>query len=168
MKLSTSLLPTSLAALLPLARLRANLSAGERRFVQIAAFAVTLTLIFLIGIEPALQGRQRLTKTLPTLRHQAAELAGLAATQGSISTRTAPADFSATLKATLRAAGLDSQANSTLDEANDFRVVLKAVHYEHFLRWLQDFQKVTRQQIATAKITAVGAGKVDIDLVFSP
>ena len=44
----------------------------ERQYIIAAVIVVVFTLVYLIGIDPALTGREELNKSLPTLHQQAA------------------------------------------------------------------------------------------------
>ena len=52
--------------------------ARERQYIIAAVVVVGVTLVYLIGIDPALTGREELTKSLPTLHQQAVEMQQMA------------------------------------------------------------------------------------------
>lgn len=62
----------------------------ERRFLGVGGAVVLLALLYLILVDPAVEGRAQLRRTLPQLRQQAAELQAMAQEAGRLSLRRAP------------------------------------------------------------------------------
>jgi hypothetical protein len=62
----------------------------ERRFLAIGGAVVLLALLYLILVDPAVEGRAQLRRSLPQLRQQAAELQAMAQEAGKLAAAPAP------------------------------------------------------------------------------
>ena len=130
-------------------------NARERSLLLLAGSVLGLGLLYVLFIDPALQGRAQLEKSLPLLRQQAAELQTLSKEASGLTAQaaTSVAPMSRdSIAAGLARKGLNAQ-NVTLS-ADFAKVQLTAVPFANLLRWLDDAQKVERLMVVDASISA--------------
>lgn len=128
----------------------------ERRLIAFGAAFLVLALLYLLLIEPALEGRAQLKKNLPALRQQTAELQTLAAEAAALgpvdAQPTAPATKE-TLEASLARQGLKAQ---NLTVTGDFvRVQFAAVPFPAMATWLDEVRQSSRLSVSEASVTAL-------------
>lgn len=140
------------------------LSQREQRWVMAASLTVLLGLVWWVAIEPALNGRARLSQQLPGLRLQASELAGLAE-QGGIRRTASKTDLLGSISASLNAAGLDEQAAEPIDQER-VRVRLNSTDYSPIVRWMAETQALNGVRLESATMTLLEPGRVNAELVF--
>jgi general secretion pathway protein M len=129
--------------------------ARERRMLSIAAAVVGLALLYLLLIDPAIEGRAQLNKTLPNLRQQVAQMEALAKEASELSEVDAPAvePVSRTsVEAALARIGLKAQ-NLTVN--NEMVVAqFSGVSFSQLIRWLGDMQKTSMATVVESNIVA--------------
>ncbi|MGS0743506.1 type II secretion system protein GspM [Glaciimonas sp. GG7] len=137
----------------------------ERRMLSCAAAFIVMVLIYLVLIDPALKGRARLQKELPTLRSQAALLELLtikAAAVASVSTPSAtPAAWPFTkagIEASLKSKALRVQ--SVEQSGDTATMAFSAVPFAVLFDWLTEVQKSAHWQVGIANIST-GSGQPD-------
>ena len=147
-----------------------GLSRRERIATSVAAALVLLTLIFLIGIEPAWRTRAKLGADLPRLRAQAAELDQLAAEAKKLKlhTRTleSPEQTRAALTRFLSEKGVNGA--QIRDEGERVVVSAKRIDAAAWLAWLKDTTNELPLRIAAARMSKVGTGMVDAEVTLAP
>lgn len=128
----------------------------ERSIVLIGATALVLFLIYAICFGPALSGRATLSKDLPALRQQLAEVQSLAKQAGELSSATTPDPEPITqenIAASLSSHGMKPQS---LAVTNDLvRVQLNPVAYSSLLDWADEQQKNLRLTVVDANFIAL-------------
>ncbi len=140
-------------------------SARERRALAWGGSLLVLVLLWLLGVEPALEGRERWRKDLPQLRADAAQVQALAqqlastlpqqqATAGSAAA--SPTVDKATLEAGLVAQGLKAQSLSVQDAGGVLlvRVNFDDVSFSALTEWLQQQQRALQLSVSEASVTA--------------
>ncbi len=140
-------------------------SARERRTLAWGGSLLVLVLLWLLGVEPALEGRERWRKDLPQLRADAAQVQALAqqlastlpqqqATAGSAAA--SPTVDKATLEAGLVAQGLKAQSLSVQDAGGVLlvRVNFDDVSFSALTEWLQQQQRALQLSVSEASVTA--------------
>lgn len=130
-------------------------NARERRMLSIAAAVIGLALIYLLLIDPALEGRTQLNKSLPNLRQQVAQMQAMSREAESLSSQDTPAvePVSRTsVEAALARSGLKAQ-NLTVNNQTVI-VQFSAVSFSQLLNWLQEMQKMAMTTVVESNIVA--------------
>ncbi len=139
-------------------------SARERRVLAWGGSLLVLVLLWLLGVEPALEGRERWRKDLPQLRADAAQVQALAQQLASApppprtagSAAASPTVDKATLEAGLAAQGLKAQSLSVQDAGGVLlvRVNFDDVSFSALTEWLQQQQRALQLAVSEASVTA--------------
>ncbi len=141
--------------------------ARERKLLALATFFVITVLLYLFFIAPALNGRERLSKNLPELHEQVAQMQALSAQATSLSANM-PTHIAAmtkdTLSAALTAHGIKTDSINMQGEAA--QIQLSNVSFADTMSSLDELQKSARISVTNAKISALA--KPDrIDATFT-
>lgn len=140
----------------------------ERRFLGVGGAVVLLALLYLILVDPAVEGRAQLRRTLPQLRQQAAELQAMAQEAGTLAR--APAAQVApltreTVNTSLSGRGLTPQSLSMTGEY--IKLQLNNVSFANLATWLDEQRRANRVLVQDAVVTALPvAGQVDASLTL--
>jgi general secretion pathway protein M len=163
----------SLATTLAQYRERANAlwlarTEQERRFLTIGGAVVLLAFLYLVLVEPAVEGRAQLRRSLPQLRQQAAELQAMAQEAGNLahapSTPVAPLSRD-TVNTSLSGRGLTPQSLSMTGEY--IKLQLNNVSFANLAAWLDEQRRANRVLVQDAVVTALPvAGQVDASLTL--
>ena len=147
-----------------------GLSRRERIATSVAAALVVLTLIFLVGIEPAWRTRVKLGADLPRLRAQAAELDQLAAEAKKLKLRTRTLESPEQTRAALtRFLGEKGVSGAQIREEGDRVIVTaKRIDAAAWLAWLKDTTNELPLRIAAARMSKVATGLVDAEVTLAP
>jgi general secretion pathway protein M len=141
--------------------------AREQRMLLVAACVIAAALLYVLLIAPALSARQKLSKTLPQLREQAAQMQALAAQaatlQASSNAPVVPMS-SASIEASLQAHQL--KARSINLAGASAQVQLDAASFAQTLNWLSELQSGARILVTAAKITPL-ASPDQVDASFT-
>ena len=137
----------------------------ERTTLQLAALFLVLTLIYLIGIEPALTGRETVRKSLPVLHQQAAQMQQMAQELASLPSPENRREVTRELVETALAAnGLKAQ---TLSVSNGIvRAQLANATMSGLQAWLLQLQTSAGLFVDEIKITGIEAGQVSVTLAL--
>jgi len=140
----------------------------ERRFLAVGAGVLLLAFLYLILVDPAVQGRASLRRALPQLRQQAAELQAMAQDANTLahatSTPVAPLTREA-VNASLGSRGLTPQSLSMTGEY--VKLQLNNVSYANLAAWLDEQRHANRVLVQDAVVTALpAAGQVDASLTL--
>lgn len=140
----------------------------ERSVLLIAGALVMLLVIWLWLIDPALQGRAQIKKTLPAMQAQLAQLQALtkqaAALPASEATATSSAPLSRSmLESSLARKGLKPQ---TLEVNGEFvRLKLSGVSFAALIGWLADMHANAQLAVNEANVVALEqSDRVDASL----
>ncbi len=128
----------------------------ERKQITLAAMVAVLGLLYLFLIEPAFVGRERLQKSLPAQRLQAAELQTLATEAAQLGSSSAPPAQEMTresLEGSLTRTGLKASNIAML--GNEAKLQLASVSFAGLLAWLDEQQKTFRITVVDVNITAL-------------
>ncbi len=139
-------------------------STRERRVLAFGGLLLALMLLWLLAIEPALEGRERWRAALPQLRADAAQAQALAqqlaAAPPAAAAGAAPAVDRATLEnqlnAALKAQGITPQSLD-VQQAGDallVRVNFSDVSFSALTEWLQKQQRSAQLSVSDANVTA--------------
>jgi general secretion pathway protein M len=140
----------------------------ERRFLGVGGAVVLLALLYLILVDPAVEGRAQLRRTLPQLRQQAAELQAMAQEAGKLaaapSTQVAPLTRE-TVNTSLSGRGLTPQSLSMTGEY--IKLQLTNVSFANLATWLDEQRRANRVLVQDAVVTALPvAGQVDASMTL--
>jgi general secretion pathway protein M len=143
-------------------------TAQERRFLAVGGAVVLATLLYLILLAPAVEGRAQLRRTLPQLRQQAAELQSMAQEANTLAraptVQVAPLTREA-INAGLEGRGLKPQSLSVTGEY--IKVQLNNVPFAGLAAWLDEQRRANRVLVQDAVVTALPtAGQVDAALTL--
>lgn len=143
-------------------------TAQERKFLLVGGAVVALAIFYLVLLEPALNGRDQLRRSLPELRQQAAQLQALAAEAQAVAAQPAPAVAPVTsesLSASLGARGLKATSLSVSGEYT--KVQLSNVSFANLMSWLDAQRRESRIMVQDAQFSAQSAlGQVDATLTL--
>jgi general secretion pathway protein M len=140
----------------------------ERRFLAAGGAVVLAALLYLLFVDPALEGRAQLRRTLPQLNQQAAELKAMAAEAATLAqtteTQVAPLTREA-ISSSLSGRGLNPQSLSV--EGEYIKVQLNNVAFANLAAWLDEQRHANRVLVQDATVTALpAAGQVDASLTL--
>ncbi|QJD99798.1 type II secretion system protein M [Massilia forsythiae] len=140
----------------------------ERRFLAVGGAVVLLAILYLLLVDPAVEGRTQLRRQLPQLRQQAAELQALA--QEAASLAHAPASQVAPLtresvSSSLTGRGLNPQS---LSVSGDYiKLQLNNVPFSGLTAWLDEQRRANRVLAQDVVVNALPtAGQVDASLTL--
>jgi len=129
---------------------------------------VLLALLYLILVDPAVEGRAQLNRSLPQLRQQAAELQAMA--QEATALAQAPAVqvtplTRETVSTSLSGRSLTPQSLSMTGEY--IKLQLNNVSFANLASWLDEQRRSNRVLVQDAVVTALpAAGQVDASLTL--
>jgi general secretion pathway protein M len=129
----------------------------ERRLVVATLVIVALALFYLVLLEPAWLGRERLQRELPLLRSQLArveQLATEARQLGAVQTAgETPQAVRARLEQSIDAAGLRPTLAQLQATGSLFDVRFRGVPFEAWLEWLDVASRDTRLRVVDLAVT---------------
>lgn len=128
----------------------------ERRMLLICGAVVGAAIVYLTLIDPAWSGREKLQKSIPQLRLQAAEMQQLSQQYSQFSAalnETISPISKETVEAALSHRGIKAESVSISDDL--VRVQLKQVDYGSLMDWALEMQKGNRLTVEEAKITSL-------------
>lgn len=130
-------------------------NARERSMLSIAAGAIGLALIYLVLIDPALEGRAQLSKTLPALRQQVAQMQALSKEAGELADKDAPVVEPVSRAGVEAALGRNGLKAQNLTVNNEVIVAqFSGASFAQLVRWLQDMQKTAMVTVVESNIVA--------------
>lgn len=139
----------------------------ERRMLAIGGVVVGLGLFYGVLIDPALEGRAKLSKDLPLQRQQAAELQAMGRTAMELKARTpiqANPLSSDALNASLAANGLKAQSLSI--SGSLVRLELKGAPFAAVATWLDTVRRTDGLTAQDANVTATSTPGM-VDAIFT-
>jgi general secretion pathway protein M len=145
----------------------AQRDARERKLLLVSAAVIAAALYYLLLIAPPLSGREQLTKNLPALREQVAQMQALSGEAAGLAEKTdasVAAMTKETLNATLAAHGLKAQSTSVT--GGIAQIQLSGVSFSRTLEWLIELQKTARVSVSDTKISPLSQPD-QIDAIFT-
>lgn len=140
----------------------------ERKFLLVGGAVAALALFYLVLLEPALEGREQLRRSLPELRQQAAQLEALAGEARAVASAPATAVTPLTreaLAASMAARGINPASLSVSGEYT--KVQLSNVSFANLMAWLDAQRRESRLMVQDAQFSAQSAlGQVDATLTL--
>jgi len=142
--------------------------ARERKLLTLAAIVIVLACVYLIFLEPALTGRNKLQTQIPELRQQLAEMTALSAQQiklnASLNQMVEPITREV-VDASLSARSIKAQSLSVNDDL--VRLQISSVAYGNLMEWLVESQKSSRLTVEDARLNALPEpGQVNVILTL--
>jgi general secretion pathway protein M len=131
-------------------------STRERVMIASAGFIVLAALVYGLAIAPAIGGRQRLTRDLPALRQQAAEMQELSKDAAELANKSVTPEVAVTrenVEAALSRNGLKAQAVTISDGL--VRVQFPTTSFAATMIWVDEMQKSMLLSVMDAHITAL-------------
>lgn len=150
------------------ARFWAERNTGERRTLAAGAAAIAAIIGYLVLLEPALDGLQRLRHELPQLQYRAAQVDALVAQARHLRERPAAAipataDVRTALNQSLAAAGL-RPAHRAQTGTNTLQLQFHDVPYANWTIWLDHAQRALKVRAIAVTAKALSTpGNADID-----
>ncbi|MEO6271019.1 MAG: type II secretion system protein M [Lautropia sp.] len=140
-----------------------GLSARDRRMLALASGFMVLVFAWLVAFEPAWNGRQQLSKELPGLRTDLAQMDQLAAEARMASTSNRQTNESAAqlrgrIEETLADAGLSSSLAQLEVNGEMIEARFRQADFEKWLYWLDGAIRETRMRVVDLSITRESAG----------
>jgi len=137
----------------------------ERQYIIAAAAVVVFLLVYLIGIEPALTGREEISKSLPTLHQQAAEMQRMAQElQGLPNPENLHEVTRELIETSLSKDSLKAQSLSVVDGV--VRGQISSTSMAALQTWLLEMQKSSGLFVEEMKITALEEGAVSVSFTL--
>jgi general secretion pathway protein M len=127
----------------------------ERKFLTIGGIILAITFFYLLLLDPAIEGRAQLRRSLPDLRKQAAQLRTLSDQARALASQTPPqaAPLSReSITASLTARGLSPQALSVTGNYAKFQ--LTNVSFANLMAWLDEQRRNSQLGVEEAQISA--------------
>ncbi len=126
----------------------------ERRILVIGGGLLLLVLVWLLLVDPALQGREQWRKALPALRADVAQMQGLAqqAANAPAATPAAAMPDRAELERSLAGRGIKAQSLTVND--GQVRLTLSDVSFAALVDWLRQVQRDVQLVVSEGGITA--------------
>ncbi len=137
----------------------------ERQFLVAAAVFFVLALIYLVGIDPALTGREEIRKSLPLLHQQAAQMQQMAQELVALPSPENRHEVSReTVEAGLAANGLKAQSLSVSDGV--VRAQFNSTTMSALQTWLLEVQRSSGLFADEVKITGLEGGTISASLTL--
>ena len=141
----------------------ASLAPRDRRMLLIAGAFLAVIIFWQVLLEPAWVGRQRLEKSLPTLRAELAQMDSLAAEARELANAAdAPVEPAARiatrLEQSLQARGMDKEAAKVQVQGDIIEVRCHQAPFENWIFWLDGAVRETRTRIVDLSVTRESPG----------
>ncbi|MDY7538060.1 type II secretion system protein GspM [Undibacterium sp. 5I1] len=140
----------------------------ERWMLSLALLAIVCALIYVIGINPALSGKQSLQKAIPQLRQQVAEMdlmSKQSAQLGNAMSENIDTVSRESIETSLARRSIKAQNLSVNDDVVRFQIA--TVAYANLMEWLLEAQKSTRLTVEEAKLAALPeSGQVSVTITL--
>jgi len=137
----------------------------ERQFLRLAAVVFIITLIYLYAIDPAISGRQKLTKSLPILHQQVAEMQHMAQEIAALPSPENRHEVSRELiETSLAHYNIKAQTLSVSDGV--VRAQCSSTSMASLQSWLLEIQKSSSLFVEEIKITGLEGGLVSVNLTL--
>lgn len=130
----------------------------ERLILAVGGGALLLALLYLLLVEPALNRRTQLEKSLPTLRQQSASFQAQAREAATLAGKGAQNVQPVTrerVEASLNSRGL--RAQNLVVAPDQIRLQLQSASFSELMAWLNEMQRSSRVTVVEASITALEA-----------
>lgn len=140
----------------------------ERKFLVVGSGIVVVSLVYALLLAPAVEGRDTLSRSLPSLRQQAAQLQTLAAEAQGLAANPAPQVPPMTREALLASMAQRGLVAGSVTMTGEYaKVQFNGVSFANLAAWLDAQRRENRVQVQDAAFTALAAlGQVDATLTL--
>lgn len=139
----------------------------ERQYIIAAAVAAILLLVYLVGIDPALTGREELSKSLPTMHQQMAKMQRMAQELAALPSKENLHEVSRELvESSLSKNAIKAKSVSEVEGV--VRVQIDSTSMAALQTWLLEMQKTFGLYVDEMKITGLEGGLVSANLTLRP
>lgn len=136
----------------------------ERRILLGVAVLILASLIYLIGVQPALSNIRNLESATPALKLQAATMMNMASQYEALSktmSENIPPITREVIESTLNRRNIKTQSLTVSNEIVRFQANMVA--YAQLMEWILEMQKAARLTVDEAKVSALSdAGQVSV------
>ena len=140
----------------------------EKRLVSIALAVLAVAMVYLITIEPALNGRAQLQRELPQHRADAAEMAGIASVASQRPVTRRPANETELRRAIEGALGPFASKATVTTSGTSVIVKFERLSYPALASWASRITRETGARIESAKVTPSSeTGRADVEFGFA-
>lgn len=137
----------------------------ERLYIIVAVIVFVLMMIYLIGIDPALSGRDELRKSLPTLQVQSAEMQQMAQELAALPSPENLHDVTREyIDSTFAKDSIKPQSLSVVDGV--VRAQIASTSMAALQTWLLEMQKSSGLFVDEMKITALEEGMISVTMTL--
>lgn len=140
----------------------------ERRYLTVGFVVVSVALVYMALIEPAVEGRAQLQRSLPALRLQAAEVAGMANEARALVGQPAMPVTPMTRESLMASLGARGITPGSLTLTGEFaRLQVSNVSFANLVAWLDAQRRENRIAVQEGTFTAQDPlGQVDASLTL--
>lgn len=140
----------------------------ERTYLTVGGATVAGALVYMLAIDPAVSGIDKLNKQLPELRLQAAQMEGLALEAGELARAPAPQVTPMTKEALTASLTARSLSPTSLAMTGDYaKLQFTGVSFAGLYAWLQEQRSQHRIEVNDIAVTAATpVGQVDATLTL--
>ncbi|MDO8653631.1 MAG: type II secretion system protein GspM [Undibacterium sp.] len=143
-------------------------NARERQFLAILTIVISVAVIYLIFVNPAISNRSKLETAIPQLRQQVSEMTAMSGQYAQIATAMTETIAPVTrevIEASLLRRGIKAQTLAASEEI--VRLQVATVAYSNIMEWILEMQKAARLTVEEAKVTALPeTGQVSVVLTL--
>ncbi|MFZ6802039.1 type II secretion system protein GspM [Undibacterium sp. Di24W] len=136
----------------------------ERRILLVVALLIIASIVYLVGIQPALSNIKNLSEFTPKLKQQAASMNMMAEQYVQLSksmTESVPLVSRESIEASLSRRNIKTQSLTVVNDAVRFQV--NVVAYANLMEWILEMQRATRLTVDDIKLTALNEpGQVSV------
>lgn len=127
----------------------------EQKILMVGGGFLIVALLYSLAIEPAMEGRVALAKSLPKLRGDALAMESMAREAQALAGRAGKPAMQMTkenVEAALKTRGLAAQSVGMLGD--QLKIQLQEVQFANLMTWLDEMQKSSQISVVDANITA--------------
>nr|WP_314860472.1 type II secretion system protein GspM [uncultured Undibacterium sp.] len=136
----------------------------ERRILLAVGLLVIVSMVYLIGVQPAMSNIKNLREYTPKLKQQAASMNMMAEQYSQLSktmTESVPLVSRESIEASLARRNIKTQSLTVVNDAVRFQV--NVVAYANLMEWMLEMQRATRLTVDDIKLTALSEpGQVSV------
>jgi len=136
----------------------------ERRILLAVGLLVIVSMVYLLGVQPAMSNIKNLREYTPKLKQQAASMNMMAEQYGQLSktmTESVPLVSRESIEASLSRRNITTQSLTVVNDAVRFQV--NVVAYANLMEWMLEMQRATRLTVDDIKLTALSEpGQVSV------
>jgi general secretion pathway protein M len=136
----------------------------ERRILLAVGLLIIVSMVYLLGVQPAMSNIKNLREYTPKLKQQAASINMMAEQYSQLSktmTESVPLVSRESIEASLSRRNIKTQSLTVVNDAVRFQV--NVVAYANLMEWMLEMQRATRLTVDDIKLTALSEpGQVSV------